>query len=511
MTRKTNMLVLVLCLLIPWLAAAAPSPADEGAAKESAAPLPAPEPKTFVKKAQLQTDGGMIKYTTHAGELYLRDDKGQPTATIFSIAYLKDDAGDPAQRPVAFAFNGGPGSSAVWLQYGLLGPWRVVVPSEAAPLGAAPYRIEPNPLSLLRAADLVFIDPVGTGFSRALPPAKDEDFWGVDEDGKAVAEFIRLWITKFNRWNSPKFIIGESYGGTRSAKLLEELQGGTSAINLNGVVLVSPALDYHTFVNGPGNLVYYVSHLPAYAAAAWYHDRLPQKRADYLAFLAEVDAFAKTEYLAALYKGETIDPQEKERVIEKLHQYTGLSLEYLRRTHLQIDEFRFAKELLRDKGLIIGLHDSRSTGGDLDEVSAEVAWNPSDYINSGFTAAINDYLRRIVGVDLERKYEIQNMKSPQTWKRPADAAGLFAGAVTVTPLLKAGALLNPHLHILVLSGRHDLLTTPWGAEWAMAQSQVPARQVTLRHYEGGHMMYLCEPTFKEMAEDLREFVATPKK
>jgi carboxypeptidase C (cathepsin A) len=213
---------------------------------------------------------------------------------------------------------------------------RVAVPPDARALGVAPYRIDPNPNSLLRAADLVFIDPVGTGFSRALAPAKNKDFWGVDEDSRSVAEFIRLWISKFNRWNSPKYLIGESYGGTRAAKLLNDLQADSSAVNLNGLVLVSPALDYQTFIGGTGNLVYYVSHLPSYAAAAWYHNRLPNKPKDFLAFLAEVNAFAKTEYLAALYQGEAIEPKEKERIIEKLHLYTGLSPDYLGRSHLQM-------------------------------------------------------------------------------------------------------------------------------------------------------------------------------
>jgi carboxypeptidase C (cathepsin A) len=505
MKAKFRVIALLLCVFAPWSGLSAAETPKEGATP------PVPEPRTFVKKAQLQTDGGWIKYTTHAGEIYLRDDKGQPTASIFSVSYLKDDLSDPVQRPVAFAFNGGPGSSSVWLQYGMLGPMRVVMPAEAKALGVAPYRVEPNPLSLLRAADLVFIDPVGTGFSRALAPSKNEDFWGVDEDSKSVSEFIRLWITKFKRWNSPKYVIGESYGGTRAAKLLHDLQASSSAINLNGLVLVSPALDYQTFIGGPGNLIYYVNHLPSYAAAAWYHGRLEGKPADFQAFLEEVNAFAKTEYLTALYQGEALDPAARERVIEKLSRYTSLSPDYLRRAHLQVEEFRFAKELLREKGLIIGLHDSRYTGGDIDEVSSEANWNPSDYINSGFTAAINDYLRRIVGVDWERQYEIQSEKTGASWKRPAESAGVFGGSVSVLALLKEGALLNPELRIFVASGYHDMLTTPWGAEWAMSQSQVPARQVTLRHYEGGHMMYLLEPTFKELAEDMREFVSMPKK
>jgi carboxypeptidase C (cathepsin A) len=502
MKLKTRVVTLIILISMPWLAISETT--------KTGASLPIPKPRTFVKKAQLKTEDGLIRYTTHAGEIYLRNDKGKPTASIFSIAYLRNDITDPAQRPVAFAFNGGPGSSAVWLHYGLLGPMRVAVPSVAGKLGVAPYRIDPNPLSLLRVADLVFIDPVGTGFSRALAPAKNKDFWGVDEDSKSVAEFIRLWISKFNRWNSPKYLIGESYGGTRAVKLLKDLQADSSAINLNGLVLVSPALDYRTFINGIGNLVYYVNHLPAYAAAAWYHNRLPQKPPDYLAFLAEVDAFAKTEYLTALYQGEAIDPKEKERIIKKLHLYTGLSPDYLRRAHLKIDEFRFAKELLRDKGLIIGLHDSRYTGGSLDDLSSGVYWNPNDYITSGFTAAINEYLRRIVGVDWERQYEILNEKSGSSWKRPAESARIFGGWVNVLGQLKAGALLNPDLRIFVVSGYHDLLTTPWGAEWAMAQSQVPAKQVTLRHYEGGHMMYLYEPSFKKLAEDLRDFVSGRK-
>ncbi|UCH97403.1 MAG: peptidase S10, partial [Candidatus Aminicenantes bacterium] len=378
--------LLILCLfLLPLLA--------PGSTEKEDSPKTIPQAKQFLTKASLVLGKKTLDYTTHAGETYIKDKKGNPCAAIFSIAYLKDGVKDPAHRPISFVFNGGPGSSSVWLHMGLLGPMRINVPSDGTDAGAPPYRVEQNPFSLLSDTDLVFIDPVGTGYSRALGKSANKDFWGVDRDASSIAEFIRLFITKFKRWNSPKYIIAESYGSIRAALLVGELQRYYTGIALNGVMLISPALDTKTFLFTAGNELPFVTYLPSYAAAAWYHDKLPRKPDDFKAFLQEVRDFAANEYLVALFQGDSLDEEKKSYIINKLHQYTGLDKIYLGRTNLRIDSSRFLKELLRDRGLVIGRADCRYLGKDPDDAGEFTVIDPeTSGVDGAFTASVNDYL-----------------------------------------------------------------------------------------------------------------------
>ncbi len=497
--------MLIFCLfLLPFLASGNPEKEDS--------PKPVPRAREFLTKGSLVLGKTTLDYTTHASETYIKDKKGNPCASIFSIAYFKDGVKDPTRRPISFVFNGGPGSSSVWLHMGLLGPMRIHVPSDATDDGAPPYQIEQNPFSLLSVTDLVFIDPVGTGYSRALGESTDKDFWGVDRDASSIAEFIRLIITKFKRWNSPKYIIGESYGSIRAALLVGELQSYFTSIALNGVMLISPALDVKTFIFAPDNELPFVTYLPSYAAAAWYHNKLPRKPDNFKAFLQEVRDFATNEYLVALFQGDSLDEEKKSHIVDKLHQYTGLDKIYLRRTNLRIDSSRFLKELLRDRGLILGRADCRYVGKDPDDAGEYTENEPElSGTDSAFTASVNDYLGRVLKVDLEQEYEILSFNAHRAWKRPGTHRHLFSGFMNVTPILAKGAAENKDLRIFVANGYFDLTTAFFSAEYMFNHSGVPKERITMKYYEGGHMMYTHEPSFKKLADDLRDFILAGEK
>lgn len=483
-----------------------------GDTKKEESSKPVPEAKVFVTKGSLVLEKKILNYTTYAGETYIKDKKDNPTAAIFSIAYLKDGVKDPTTRPVTFIFNGGPGSSSVWLHMGLLGPMRIDVPSDGSDAGAPPYVIEQNPLTLLTVSDLVFIDPVGTGYSRALNKSEDKDFWDTDRDTESIAEFIRVFITKNKRWNSPKYICGESYGSIRAALLVGELQRRFKGIHLNGVMLISSALDVRTFIFSAGNDLPYINYLPSYAATAWYHNKLPQKPANLNVFLEEVIDFAVNKYSVALFKGDLLEEKEKSFIIDKLHQYTGLSKTYIRRTNLRIISFRFTKELLRDRGLVIGHADSRCLGKDPDNAGEYVENDPeASSIDGAFTAAINDYLGRGLKVDLEREYEILTIKANMSWKRPGTHKSFFSGFVNVMPRLAKGVAENKDLRIFAAAGIYDITTAFYSTEYMFNHSGIPKERITLKNYEGGHMMYTHEPSYKELATDLRNFILAGQK
>ena len=472
-----------------------------------------PEAKRFETKGEVVlADGTRLGYTAIASETHIKDADGDPTSSIFSVAYLAHGVEEPSQRPITFVFNGGPGSSSIWLHLGLLGPQRIAVPSDATDAGAAPYRLESNPLTLLAVSDLVFIDPVGTGYSRSLGESEDESFWGLDEDATSVAEFIRLVITKNKRWNSPKYICGESYGSIRAAMLVRELQGNYNGIALNGVMLIGSAMDLKFLFPQPGNEIAYVTFLPSYAATAWYHDVLPERPAELEPFLREVRDFASSEYLTALFKGDRLSEDETAALVDKLHRYTGLSEDYLRRCKLRINSSRFLKELLRDEGKVLGRYDSRYAGRGLDDVAEFPSYDPSGSgVDGAFTSAINDYLGRVLGVDFEREYEILSLGANASWQRPASHRRFFSGYVNVTPLLAEGAAQNEDLRFFVASGYYALPTTFFATEYMISHSDIDRDRVTLRNYPAGHMTYVHEPSYQALAEDLRAFVGAGQK
>ena len=464
------------------------------------------EPKRFARDFAGTFNGERINYVATAGETFLKNDKGENIASIFTVAYTRKDQPDPAKRPVTFVFNGGPGSASLWLHMGVFGPKRIVVPSDGQPAGAAPYPLEDNPHSLLDVTDLVFIDPVGTGYSTAMGKAKDAEFWGIKEDAESIASFIRQWITDAGRWNSPKYIAGESYGTTRAARLVQALQGDWNGIAVNGVLLISSILDFHTADFGKGNNLPYIGYLPTYAAAAWHHNRVSPKPESLPAFLDEARNFAINEYSVALLKGSKLTGADRQQVIAKLARYTGLSETYLEQTDLRVDAFRFMKQLLRDQSLVIGRFDARYTGRDYDDAGEFFENDPSGYgVDGAFVAAINDYLSRTLKVDFDRRYRILDGEPSRNWKWNEGQGG-WATHVNVAPHLGRAMRENPDFRVFVGNGYYDLATPFFSTELTMADNGIDPNRVTMKYYEAGHMMYTHEPSLLALAVDTRAFI-----
>ncbi|NIM01862.1 MAG: peptidase S10, partial [Acidobacteria bacterium] len=366
-----------LCVCFLTIFCAAPALADKPASAEKPAEIPPAQ--VFTTSHSGKFGGAMVKYIATAGETYLKDEDGKPKASIFSIAYVQDGVTDPTKRPVTFLWNGGPGSSSVWLHMGAFGPKRVVVPSDAKDDGAPPFLMEDNPLTILDVTDLVFVDPVGTGYSRPLGEHEGKEFWGVSEDAQSVAEFIRSWITTNKRWASPKYIGGESYGTTRSAAVIHELEGRFDDVAVNGLILISTVMDFYTSGFQTGNELGYITYLPTMAATAAYHGKVDPPPADLKAFLEEAREFAVEEYAPALLRGNTLPDDERARIRKRLSYFTGISEDYFRLSDLRITDRRFYKELLRDEGLVVGRLDGRFTGRDMDDAGETPESDPSFY------------------------------------------------------------------------------------------------------------------------------------
>ncbi|MEO8503843.1 MAG: peptidase S10 [Acidobacteriota bacterium] len=479
--------------------------ADKGKA-EKPAETPA-APQKFVSEHRLQSGATDIAYTATAEDVQIHDNDGKATASFFTISYMKKGVARQEDRPVTFVFNGGPGSASVWLHFGLVGPKLIDIPSDASGPGAPPYKLKDNPWTILRATDVVFVDPVGTGYSHAMGEKKDKDFWGYDEDADSVAEFIRTFITSHNRWNSPKYLLGESYGGVRSSMLVERLQQRLD-IGLNGVMLISPALNLGTlpFVVA-GNDLGYATHLPALAASAFYHKKLPDPWPSQKALLDEVEAYAGGEYLQALWKGDRISKEEKDKVAERLHRYTGLSKEYILRSDLRIYAIRFIKELLREEGKSVGLLDGRYTQDELDRVAEFPDGDPFNAKTSPiYIALFQSYLKNELKVDIEKRYIGSNGEANQAWKRPANGTGAFAGYVDVTGQLAQGTKDNEALRIFCAAGYHDLTTSYFATEYMLRHSGIDPARMTIKVYQGGHMMYLHQPSLEALSNDLVDFL-----
>jgi carboxypeptidase C (cathepsin A) len=484
--------------------------ADEGGDKDKGdkakAPAEVPAPHSFVTQHHLQAGGTDLAYTATAEDVYLKDSDGKPTADFFTISYTKNGVTHAEDRPLTFVFNGGPGSASLWLHLGLVGPRTVDIPSDAGDPGAPPYRLKDNPWTILRATDVVFVDPVGTGFSKAMGEKKDKDFWGYDEDADSVAEFIRTFITVHNRWSSPKYILGESYGGIRSAMLVPRLQSRLN-IGLNGVILISPAINMGTlpfFVGG--NDLPFATDLPALAAVAYYHKKLPDAWPSQQALLDEVEKFASGEYLEALFKGDAISAEEKDRIADKLHRYTGLAKQYILNGNLRIYMPRFAKELLRDEGKSIGGLDGRYAQDEIDGTADHPESDPFDAKTGPiYVADFQSYLRNDLQVDLSQRYVPGNEEAGQNWKRPS-RDNAFAGYVDVTGGLAQGTKDNEALRIFCAAGYHDMTTSYFATEYMLHHSQIDPQRMTIKVYPGGHMMYLHQPSLQALSNDIVGFI-----
>ena len=462
-----------------------------------------PEKLTETKHA-ISIGGKEIRYTARAGVIQLKDAEDKSTASIFHIAYTRDDATNAAVRPLTFSFNGGPGSSSVWLHMGLLGPRRVVLEDDGMPL-PPPYTLTDNESSLLDETDLVFIDPVSTGYSRAAKPADAAKFHGVREDVASVGEFIRLYVTRNKRWPSPKFIIGESYGTTRAAALSGELSG-RHHMAVNGIMLVSTVLNFQTIRFAEGNDLPFVLYLPSYSATAWYHKKLPadlQKlKLDDL--LPKAEAFAAGDYNAALLKGTSMKPEERQRIVRETARLTGLSENYVDRSNLRIELSRFAKELLGQEGYVIGRFDSRYKGRVRDRVGTSMEYDPSgEGVFTAFTATFNDYVRRELSYESDLNYEILNGLG-WDW-------GEKNGYLNVGETLASSLTRNPFLKVHVSSGCYDMATPYFATRYTfnhLGMDAELAKNLVLDDYTAGHMMYLNQPDLKKQKADLSKFIRT---
>jgi carboxypeptidase C (cathepsin A) len=446
--------------------------------------------------------GTTVAYTATARETFLKGEDGMPKASIYSTAYVKD--GKDPNRPITFLFNGGPGSGSLWLHMGAFGPKRVAIPSDARDDGAPPYPIVANPDSLLDATDIVFIDPVGTGFSRALGKTEAKTYWGVTADAKSIAEFIRLWLGENGRWNAPKYLGGESYGTTRSAAVANELEGSYNDVALNGIILISTILDFGAQAEVPGNEMAYVVNLPTMATTAWFHNKVADKPADVATFAAEARVFAAGPYLAALMKGNKLAGEERAGLRRQLARFTGLSEQFLENADLRVVPSRFYKELLRDRKLTVGRLDSRYTGTDFDNAGEEPDNDPSFYgIDASYTAAMNTYVRGELGFKTERQYSTIGGVGDWDWKlRGRDANFYF----NVTPYLGKAMRENSGLRVFNAAGWYDFATPFFGAEHALTRTGIPADRIDWHYYGAGHMMYVRESDLTALSRDIRAFI-----
>lgn len=502
MTVRFAVPALAASLLAFAIPASAQNAAGPAAAKE--ADKPVPEPIVSVTRHSGTFGGQRIAYTATASETYLKAADGTPKASLFSIAYVKEPR-DPS-RPVTFLFNGGPGSGSLWLHMGAFGPKRVAIPSDARDDGGPPFPILDNPDSLLDVTDIVFIDPVGTGFSRPLGKTEGKEYWGVAQDAKSVAEFIRIWLGENGRWNSPKFLGGESYGTTRSAAVVNELEGRYNDVSLNGILLISTILDFGAQSFVPGNEMPYILYLPSMAAAAHHHGKAPADAGSLEAFVEEARRFAAGDYAAALMKGQRLQGEERAAIRRRLARFTGLSERFLEDADLRVSDQRFYKELLRDRGLVVGRLDARYTGRDYDNAGEGPDNDPSFYgIDAGYTAALNSWVRDGLKFRTERQYSTIGGVSDWNWDL-ADLGGDARFYKNVAPYLGRAMRENSGLRLFVGQGWFDFATPFFGAEYSLTRTGIPQERIEYRYYGSGHMMYVRDEDRAQLSRDIREFI-----
>ncbi|HEX3551584.1 MAG TPA: hypothetical protein VHT53_14455 [Candidatus Elarobacter sp.] len=491
------------------LAGISTSPVRVGAqATPAASPSPTPRPVSRVKDAvthhTIALGGRTIAYTARAGTIVLRNAENEPAASVFYVAYTADHT-DARRRPVTFFWNGGPGSSTIWLHMGSFGPVRVDVPKDATQPGPTPV-LRSNPQSLLDASDLVFIDAVGTGWSTLVGRAKPADFYGVDEDAHAFSQFIQRWLTRNGRWQSPKFLFGESYGTTRAANVVNVLQN--DGVATNGVVLLSAALDYNVLPigNGPGEDFAYIGYLPTEAAVAWYHHKVPGNPRSLPRFVAEVRAFAGGPYAQALLRGDTLDASTRAQIVARLHAYTGLDAAYIEAANLRIDPNRFQQQLLRREGKNVGRYDGRYSGPDIDANATYVDYDPSDTMTAAaFVASFNHYAHDVLHYQEERPYDVLDFRVNSEWKYQR---GSDPSAVNVVGDLRSAMVQNPGLHVLSANGYFDLATSFYGTEYFLNHMNLsPAQRARLHfaYFWSGHEVYLNHDALVQFKSQMLKF------
>jgi carboxypeptidase C (cathepsin A) len=467
-------------------------------AKTNASPSTTPEPPVVTHHA-LKVNGRILNYTATAGYLPLKDEDGKLQANIFFVAYTRDDHELLAQRPITFAFNGGPGASSVWLHLGALGPKRVLLADNGL---AAPttYRLVDNDQTWLSFTDLVFVDPIGTGYSRTAPGVDAKQFYNVPKDVEVAARFIRQYVTRYDRWLSPKFVTGESYGTTRAAGLASRLQIA-DGLNLSGVILLSSALSFQAFSYDDDNDVVFALALPTFTAAATYHQKANAER-------KEVEQWALTDYLTALARGDTLPGAEQRLIVQQMAKFTGLSTNYIATSRLRVSAARFTKELLRDESRTIGLMDSRVVGVDVTPRGEYSHFDPSFFLVTGpFVATLNDYLRHDLDFETNIPYEFLSEKVNGAWKWIEHGQGY----VNVADDLAEAMTRDKHFRVFAAAGEYDLTTPYFGQEYTfdhMALDPSLRPNLTFKLYPAGHQIYTDPTALKELRADVAAFVST---
>ena len=516
MTRR-SLFVLGLCLTVAFAAGAQqrqqepPStekPADKGADKSADKnkdeKKAATEEKAVQTKHTIRIGGQDVKYTATAGTIVLKLEDGTPKASIFYVAYTKDDISDYSQRPITFSFNGGPGSASIWLHLGAFGPKRVQM-GDAGALLPPPYKLVDNEYSLLDLTDLVFIDPVSTGFSRAVPGEAPKQFHGIEEDVQSVADFIRLYATRNRRWGSPKFLAGESYGTTRAAGLSGYLQQ-RYGMYLNGIILISSILNFQTAEFNTGNDLPYILYLPSYTAIAWYQKKLSSDlQSDLRKAVDESEKFASGEYTLALGEGDKLPAARRQEIAQKLSRLTGLSAEFIDHADLRLELGRFCKELLRSERRTVGRLDGRFIGIDSDAAGEGPDYDPSMAAIVGpYTAAFNDYVRGDLKFESDLFYEFLTGRVYPWSFEPYENR-----YVNVAETLRRAMTQNQFLRVFVGKGYYDLATPFYAADYTFDHLGLdPSLQghVSGGYYEAGHMMYIHLPSLAKLKSDIAAFM-----
>lgn len=464
-----------------------------------------PKEETVETSHHINLNGVEIKYMATAGTLHLTDDKGAPKASMFYISYIKETHDKEPPRPLTFCFNGGPGAAAIWLHLGMLGPKRVEF-QDNPQFNAPPYRLIDNPFSFLDMTDLVFIDPVSTGYSKAAPGEDPKQFYGVEEDIKSVAEFIRLFTTRRARWDSPKFLIGESYGTTRAVGLASYLFDEYK-FYLNGIVLISSILDFQTVDFDENNSLSYLLYLPSYTAAAWYHQKLdPELQKDLQETLKKSEAFALNDYALALLKGDSLEKQKYDDVATQLARFTGFSVQDVKNHNLQINMRRFTSELLKDKRATMGRFDSRFLGYASDGCGETFNYDPSaTAVFGAFTAGFMDYVRKDLKWEKDDPYQVLANLKPWNYGVATNSY------LNVTDHLREAMVKNPSLKIYVASGLFDLATPYFGSVYTfnhLKLNPILKKNITMGFFEAGHMMYIHLSSLEKLKQELLQFYRT---
>ncbi|HTI03921.1 MAG TPA: hypothetical protein VL549_01280 [Gemmatimonadales bacterium] len=485
--------------------------AAAGADRDTTKPTPIPNEQSSVTDHTIKIGAQLVPYRATAATMLLKNDKDEAIGSLYYTAYIRSDGGgrDLSQRPIAFIYNGGPGSASAWLHMGAFGPRRIVT-SDAAPTPPPPYQLVDNQNSLIDVTDMVFIDPIGTGFSKPVGKGTGKDFWGVDEDAKALAQFISQYVSRNGRWSSPKYLIGESYGTTRSAVLGNRLE--RDGISLNGIVLISSVLDFETLLFAPGHDLSYELYLPSYAATAAYH-KVIAAPPNVGAFLTEVRRYAMTDYAAALAAGATLPADRKAQVAKQLAAYTGLSEDYLLKSDLRVPLRQFMAELQRSRGLVTGRLDSRFSGPLLDLLAENAPGDPqSNAVTGAFTAAANSYLRGELKFETPDRYVMGGGNQGQ-WNWTRDGQRGWATTTYVGEDLAQALVTNPHLRIEIENGYYDLATPFFATEYTVNHLEGLSADlrdnITLKYYDAGHMMYLYEPALTELKQNVARFITNP--